>query len=82
MLLLVEVADISLAFDHDRKLPLYARFGIPEVWLVNVPGRAVIVHRDPQPEQGGYATRFSLKPPGLIRPVMLPDVELDLSSLL
>jgi len=82
VLLLVEVADTSLAFDRDRKLPLYARFGIPEVWLVNVPGRAVIVHRDPQPEQGRYATQFSLKPPGLIRPMMLPDVELDLSSLL
>jgi Uma2 family endonuclease len=82
VLLLVEVADTSLAHDRDRKLPLYARFAIPEVWLVNIPGRAVIVHRDPQPEQGSYATRFTLKPPGLIRPVTLPDIELDLSPLL
>jgi Uma2 family endonuclease len=82
VLLLVEVADSSLAFDCDRKLPLYARFGVPEFWLVNIPGRAVIVHRDPRPEQGSYATQFSLEPPGLIRPVKLPDVELDLSPLL
>jgi Uma2 family endonuclease len=82
VLLLVEVPDSSLAFDRDRKLPLYARFGIPEFWLVNIPDRAVIVHRDPRPEQGSYATRFPLALPGLIRPVMLPDIELDLSTLL
>ncbi|WP_058555356.1 Uma2 family endonuclease [Thiohalocapsa sp. ML1] len=82
VLLLGEVADSSLAFDRDRKLPLYARFGIPEVWLVNIPGRTVIVHRNPRPEQGSYATQFPLEPPGLIRPVLLPDIELDLSPLL
>lgn len=34
-LLLSEVSDTSL--DHDRtvKLPLYARHGIPEAWVVN-----------------------------------------------
>jgi Uma2 family endonuclease len=82
ILLLVEVADTSLAHDRDRKLPLYARFAIPEVWLVDIGGRAVTVHRDPRPEQGSYATSVPLEPPGLIRPAMLPDVELDLSALL
>jgi hypothetical protein len=48
-----------------------------------VPSRhPITVHRDPRPEQAGYATRFPLQPPGLIRPMMLPDIELDLSSLL
>src|SRR5579864_80724 len=35
VLLLVEVADTSLAYDRDFKLPLYARAGIPDVWLLN-----------------------------------------------
>jgi len=82
ILLLVEVADTSLAHDRDRKLPLYARFAVPEVWLIDIAGRSVTIHRDPQPQQGSYATSFPLKAPGLIRPVLLPDVELDLAPLL
>ena len=82
VLLLVEVADTSLAHDRDRKLPLYARFAIPEVWLIDIGGGAVTIHRDPQPEEGSYATSLPLAPSGLIRPVMLPDLELDLSVLL
>ncbi|WP_295882512.1 Uma2 family endonuclease [uncultured Thiohalocapsa sp.] len=82
VLLLVEVADTSPAHDRHRRLPLYARFGVPEVWLIDIGGRAVTIHRDPQPAQGSYATSFLLESPGLIRPVMLPDLELDLSALL
>lgn len=81
-LLLIEIADTSLAYDRDRKLPLYARFGIPEVWLIDIAGGTVTIHRDPLAEQASYATRFPLESPGLIRPVMLPDMELDLSALL
>gem|GEM_PF-5561748 len=38
VLLLVEVADTSLAFDRGLKLALYARHRIPEIWIVNIPG--------------------------------------------
>jgi len=34
--LVAEVADSSLAYDRTRKLPLYARFGVQEFWLVNL----------------------------------------------
>jgi Uma2 family endonuclease len=37
VLLLVEVSDSSLAYDCGVKLALYARFKIPEVWIVNIP---------------------------------------------
>lgn len=50
--------------------------------LIDIAGRTVMIHRDPQAEQASYAARFPLKPPGLIRPVMLPDMQLDLSALL
>ncbi len=46
--LVVEVADSSLAFDRHRKLPLYARHGIPEVWLVNVAEGRLEVFRAPE----------------------------------
>lgn len=36
VLLLVEVADTTLVFDRDRKLPRYAESGIAEVWIVDL----------------------------------------------
>src|SRR4051812_8419256 len=35
-LLLIEVADSSLAFDREVKAPLYAESGIAEYWIVNL----------------------------------------------
>lgn len=52
ILLLVEVADSSLAYDREVKLPLYAAAGIPEVWIVALPEQQVAVYRDPSPK--GY----------------------------
>ncbi len=36
ILLVIEVADTTVAYDRDVKLPLYARVGIPEAWLVDL----------------------------------------------
>jgi Uma2 family endonuclease len=54
--LVVEVADTTLAFDLRTKVPLYARSGIPEVWVIDVNERAVHVFREPG--SGGFATSF------------------------
>ncbi|TVQ85486.1 MAG: Uma2 family endonuclease [Chromatiaceae bacterium] len=54
-----EVADSTLADDRHRKLPLYARFGVPEVWLVDVAGRHLDIYRDP--EDGAFTTRFRVR---------------------
>ena len=55
VLLLVEVADSSLAYDRGPKLALYARHGVPEVWIVDLPGHALEVCREPAAD--GYADR-------------------------
>ena len=47
VLLLIEVADTTRAFDRDVKLPVYARGGVSEVWLVDLQENLVEVHRDP-----------------------------------
>ena len=57
ILLLVEVADSSLRFDRLVKLPLYARHGIPEVWIVDLAAGAIEVHRGPGPAGYAAATR-------------------------
>jgi len=52
VLLLVEVADSSLRYDTEVKLPLYARHRVPEVWLVDLVAERLVRYRDPSPQ--GY----------------------------
>jgi Uma2 family endonuclease len=47
VVLLVEVADTSLPHDREVKLPIYARDGIPEVWLVNLVDETFECYTDP-----------------------------------
>jgi Uma2 family endonuclease len=47
VLLIVEVADSSVGYDREIKVPLYARAGIAEVWLVNLPKEMIEVYAKP-----------------------------------
>ena len=58
VLLLIEVSDSTLHFDRQRKLPLYARHGIREAWIVNIPERQLEIFRDPG--EGGYGAALVL----------------------
>ena len=53
VLLVVEVADTTVETDRRVKLPLYARAGVAEFWLVNIPGGQVEVYS--QPSGDAYA---------------------------
>src|SRR5208337_2388545 len=57
--LVVEIADTSLAFDLTVKAALYARAGIGDYWVLDVPGRRLIVHRDPRGGQYESVTAYS-----------------------
>jgi Uma2 family endonuclease len=59
-LLVVEVAESSLRYDLQVKLPLYAKAGVPEVWLVDLLGQRVLLHRRPEGE--GYREEEALGP--------------------
>lgn len=52
VLLLIEVADETLARDRNVKLPRYAAAGIPETWILNV--RTETVERHADPREGRY----------------------------
>lgn len=81
VLLLIEVSDSTAQFDRKIKVPLYARHGIPEVWLVMGPQRRHIeIYRDPQPERGGYQTRLYLRE-GVLTPVLLPEIGIRLNEI-
>jgi Uma2 family endonuclease len=45
VLLVIEVADTTLPFDRGVKVPLYARAGVAEVWLIDLTTDTVEVHR-------------------------------------
>ena len=41
ILLLIEVADTTLKYDREEKIPRYAGAGVPEAWIVNVPEQLI-----------------------------------------
>lgn len=77
--LIVEVADTTLAYDTQIKLPLYARHGTPEVWLVDLPNRRLLVHRSPT--LAGFQDVQSPTTLSAVTPLLLPDVTVDLTGL-
>lgn len=50
--LVIEVADALVEYDRSVKLPLYARAGIPETWLLVLPKEVIEVYS--QPNSGKY----------------------------
>ena len=80
VLLIVEVAEASLDYDRDVKIPLYARHGIAEVWLLDVADRSLTVYRAPGPD--GYAEQRRIGDAGPLVPVLLPAAVIDLTGLL
>lgn len=71
VLLVVEVSDATYAFDCDVKVPLYAKAGVPEVWLVVPERRAVEVYR--RPENGAYADTSTITADAQVAPSLLPE---------
>jgi Uma2 family endonuclease len=76
VLLLIEVADSSLAYDRGAKLALYARFGIREVWIVDLEGRRLHVFREPDAAQAVYRDSHVLDPDDSATPEALPGIAL------
>lgn len=76
--LLIEVSHTSLAHDRKRKASLYARAGVPEYWIMNVPRRVVEVRH--QPEDGKYRQLRIYRPKESVRPLFAPAVEVPLTS--
>ena len=69
--LAIEVADSTLGFDLRTKAALYARAGIVEYWVLDIGGRRMIVHRDPQGER--YASVAAYGAEESVAPLAAPD---------
>ena len=48
LVLVVEVSDTTAAFDLSRKAVIYANARVPEYWVLDIPRRQLVVHRQPE----------------------------------
>jgi len=78
--LLIEIADTSLKLDRQQKLPAYARAGICEVWLLNLPAKAIEVYREPHFDS--YGSKQLLRSGDKASPLAFPDAVIDVALLL
>jgi Uma2 family endonuclease len=79
VLLAVEIAETSLRYDREIKVPLFAAHGIPELWIVDVGERVLWTYRELR--AGAYAEIEQTDRPRKLRLSAAPEIEIDLSGL-
>jgi len=80
IILVIGVAETSVKFDREVKIPLYGRAGIEEAWLINLRRKYIEVFR--RPAANGYEETMRLRPGDTISPLAFPDLVLNVSELL
>jgi Uma2 family endonuclease len=85
--LIVEVALSRLRFDREHKGSLYARGGIADYWIVNIPDRSVEIYREPLPDGTApfgwrYGRSITLGPEQRVSPLAAPDASVLVADLL
>jgi len=78
--LLVEVADASLDYDREEKLPAYGHAGVCEVWIVNLRDQSLEVYREPH--FTGYGGKTIVRAGDTVAPLAFPDAAVDVAELL
>jgi Uma2 family endonuclease len=79
VLLVIEVAESSLEFDRDEKVPVYAEAGISDYWIVNLIAEQVDVYRNPNGRD--YQEKSTYRGDAAIHPLALPAATLQPSRL-
>lgn len=79
VLLLIEVANASLADDRGEKLALYAEAGIAEYWIVNCVDEQIEVNREP--EGNGYKSKQVFRGDEVASPLVLASAKLTAGEL-
>lgn len=80
VLLVMEVAYSSLAYDRDVKALDYAAARIPEYWLWDLQHHALLLHRDPH--EDGYHQVITLRGDQSASPLAFPDIVLVVDQVL
>jgi Uma2 family endonuclease len=77
--LIIEVSDSSLKMDQMVKVPLFAHFEVPEMWIVDLVHERLHMYRAPR--DGEYTEVSTVEKPGVTSVSTLPGVTVDLSEL-
>jgi Uma2 family endonuclease len=80
VLLIIEVADSSLDYDREVKIPRYAAVGIPEAWLVDLTTEWISVYRNPGHD--GYREVVTMRRGETLRPSALPTTAITADEIL
>ena len=80
VLLAVEVADTSIDYDREVKLPLYAQAGLPEVWLIDLQESRIEVYARPQ--GGAYQQRVEVTADATLTSLTVASLELAAADIL
>ena len=80
VLWLVEVADVSYRYDRYVKLPLYARSGIPEAWIIDLTHEVVEVHH--HPSSRGYGSMHTVSRGAILVPLSFDDITIPAADIL
>lgn len=78
VLLLIEVADTSAAYDRGIKVDLYARHGIPEAWLVDLLTMRLEVYHGPEAGEYRHVDYYRS---GTVSPKAFSDLAVNLRAL-
>ena len=80
VLLIIEVADTSLAYDQQVKGLIYAQAGVADYWIVNLVDGQLLVYREPTPT--GYASVQTLGRGDSVTLLAFPDLTVNVSDIL
>ena len=79
-LLVIEISDTTIRYDRNRKMPLYAKAGVRELWIENLQDDSLLVYRDPV--DNAYTTSLVLHRGESVSIIALPDVTFTVDQLL
>ena len=85
VLLVAEVAQSSLRYDREVKIPLYAAAGIREYWIVNLNDDVVEVYRQPTvlaSGAAGYAEKLIFAGSEQVAPQAFPDCVVAVNAII
>jgi Uma2 family endonuclease len=79
ILLIIEVADSTIVYDREVKMPLYAAVGIPEMWLFDVNKKTIEGYS--QPSASGYKQMNRYEQNDTLSMISFPDVSFSWEEL-
>ncbi|HEY9824277.1 MAG TPA: Uma2 family endonuclease [Stenomitos sp.] len=78
--LVIEVADTTIEFDRDIKIPTYAQENIPEAWLIDLNAEVVNIFQEPTAK--GYLKHQCFKADQQLRIASFSDVQINIAQFL